>query len=187
MAITRLTAPSITGLTIPNTSINNASLDSVTALPSGVGGKVLQMKSVNSSTNQSFSSETFATLDSMSITFSPLSSSSIILFQHSFSLNWDHSTSNQGWKLKLRDNTNGANEFITTVGRFVDSGSGGADEYAYTHPTITHRKASWGAGTSRQYILQGANISGANLMRWNRQVVFSTSGVATFVITEYLE
>ena len=41
MAITRLSAPSITGLTIPNTSINNASLSSVTALPSGVGGKVV--------------------------------------------------------------------------------------------------------------------------------------------------
>ena len=48
MAITRLTAPSITGLTIPNTSINNASLDSVTALPSGIPtGKVLQIQSAN--------------------------------------------------------------------------------------------------------------------------------------------
>jgi len=44
MAITRLTAPSITGLTIPNTSINNASLDSVSALPSGIDtGKVGQV------------------------------------------------------------------------------------------------------------------------------------------------
>jgi len=46
MAITRLTAPSITGLTIPNTSINNASLDSVTALPGGIDtGKVGQVVS----------------------------------------------------------------------------------------------------------------------------------------------
>ena len=36
MAITRIISPSITGLTIPNTSINNASLNSVTALPSAV-------------------------------------------------------------------------------------------------------------------------------------------------------
>ena len=41
MAITRITSPAITGLTIPNTSINNASLNSVTALPSGVGGKII--------------------------------------------------------------------------------------------------------------------------------------------------
>jgi hypothetical protein len=44
MAITRITASSITGLVIPNTSINNASLDSVTALPSGIPtGKVGQI------------------------------------------------------------------------------------------------------------------------------------------------
>ena len=168
--------------------LNNQSISSVTALPSGIDtGKVLQMKSVNSSTTVSVSSETYVTLDSMSITFSPVSASSIILFQHSFSCNFDHVNSNQGIRVKLRDNTVGADEFAVTAGRFVDAGNGGADDYPYTHPTITHRKASWGAGTSKNWILQANNVSGANLMKWNRQSVFSTSGVATFVITEYLE
>jgi hypothetical protein len=64
MAITRLTAPSITGLTIPNTSINNASLDSVTALPSGVDvGKIGQV--VN--TNNAMSTTTITSTSSVAI------------------------------------------------------------------------------------------------------------------------
>jgi hypothetical protein len=48
MAITRLNSSSLTGVTIPNTSINNASLNSVTALPSAINtGKVLQVQSAN--------------------------------------------------------------------------------------------------------------------------------------------
>lgn len=39
MAITRLNSSSLTGVTIPNTSINNASLNSVTALPFNAGIK----------------------------------------------------------------------------------------------------------------------------------------------------
>jgi|DEB0MinimDraft_10_1074344.scaffolds.fasta_scaffold19115_2 hypothetical protein len=57
MAITRIITPSITGLTIPNTSINNASLNSVTALPSGVNvstpafeAKLSSTQSVNNNT-----------------------------------------------------------------------------------------------------------------------------------------
>ncbi len=168
-------------------TLNNNSLSSITSLPAGLGGKVIQMKSVNSSTNVNINSTTYTTLDNMSITFSPVSSSSIILFQHSFSCNWDHTGSNQGLRVKLRDNTVGADEFVVTAGKFNDSGSGGADEYPYTHPTITHRKASWGAGTSKNWILQANTTAGSNLMRWNRQSVFSTSGVAVFSIMEYLE
>tara|TARA_R110000868_G_scaffold320588_1_gene581540 strand:- start:41 stop:601 length:561 start_codon:yes stop_codon:yes gene_type:complete len=68
MAITRITSPAITGLTIPSTSINNASLASVSALPSSIvlpdnkpafcaieGGQ--QTISHNSYTNLNFGSE----------------------------------------------------------------------------------------------------------------------------------
>lgn len=60
MAITRITSPAITGLTIPNTSINNASLNSVTALPSGIDtGKVAQVVNFTTSTQLSSSSSSY--------------------------------------------------------------------------------------------------------------------------------
>ena len=79
MPITRLTAPSITGLVIPNTSINNASLDSVTALPSGIPtGKVLQVQHGTYGTQNSIST-TSATASGLSVSITPTSSSNKIL------------------------------------------------------------------------------------------------------------
>jgi hypothetical protein len=77
MAITRITASSITGLTIPNTSINNASLDSVTALPSGVGGKILAVYQDYSSTQVDSSTDnSYIDVPDLAITLTPNSSSS---------------------------------------------------------------------------------------------------------------
>jgi len=60
MAITRITSPAITGLTIPNTSINNASLNSVTALPSGITtGKVLKASAKEFASTVNTSSSSF--------------------------------------------------------------------------------------------------------------------------------
>jgi hypothetical protein len=78
MAITRLIAPSITGLTIPNTSINNASLNSVTSLPSGVGGKVLQVVHDNSTSTFSTNSTSYSTIFTPTA-ITPSSTSSKIL------------------------------------------------------------------------------------------------------------
>jgi hypothetical protein len=81
MAITRLTAPSITGLTIPNTSINNASLDSVTALPGGIDvGKIGQVINQTSTVDLSTTSTSYSSIFSASIT--PSSTSSKILITH---------------------------------------------------------------------------------------------------------
>ena len=78
MAITRITAPSITGLVIPNTSINNASLNSVTALPSGVDvGKIGQVVQGTTSTSVSSTSTSYATTG-FSQTITPSSTSSKI-------------------------------------------------------------------------------------------------------------
>jgi hypothetical protein len=94
MAITRLTAPSITGLTIPNTSINNASLDSVTALPGGIDvGKIGQV--VNSKFTSTFSttSTSFVTTGhSASIT--PTSTSSKILIFLNGGSSWNNNNVN---------------------------------------------------------------------------------------------
>ena len=166
------------------TRLNNNSITSITALPTAITtGKVIQMVSVQSTTAVSITSESFANLTGMSKTFTPVSSSSIILFQISASVNHDHTNVNQGFRYALRDNTGSTNEAEITTNRFV---SGSAD-YVYNHPTVVVRKASWGAGTSKAWQWQGSTTSGSNLIIWNRQSVFSTSGRATFSITEYLE
>ena len=78
MAITRLTAPSITGLTIPNTSINNASLDSVTALPSAIPtGKVLQVQNFVLSTAAAHNTNSFAAMG-LDVNITPSATSSKI-------------------------------------------------------------------------------------------------------------
>ncbi len=82
MAITRLTAPSITGLTIPNTSINNASLNSVSALPSGIDtGKVGQViqTAVDGTVEITSSSGTFVDITGFSASITPSATDSKIL------------------------------------------------------------------------------------------------------------
>jgi len=166
------------------TRLNNNSISSISALPTAITtGKVIQMVSVQSTTAVSINSESFANLTGMSKTFTPISASSIILFQISASVNGDHGDVNQGFRYALRDNTGSSNEAEITVFRYVSA----AADYIYNHPTVVVRKASWGAGTSKAWQWQGSTTSGSNLIIWNRQSVFSTSGRATFSITEYLE
>jgi hypothetical protein len=43
MALSKIDAANFLDGTLPDTNINNASLDNVTGLPAGVGGKVLQV------------------------------------------------------------------------------------------------------------------------------------------------
>ena len=103
MAITRITSPAITGLTIPNTSINNASLNSVTALPSGVGGKVLQIKTLGLDPLAT-TSTSFTSAGSVNITPINATSTMIITFQYSTGY-----TSNSGHNYTVtifRDSTN---------------------------------------------------------------------------------
>ena len=180
MSKTQIVSGGITDGTIATADIAD---DAVTAAKATGFGKILQMKSVMGTSAVSINSESFTNLTSMAITFSPVSASSIVLFQISASVNTDHGDVNQGMKYALRDTTGGANEAEITVSRYVS----GSVDYVYDHPTVVVRKASWGAGTSKAWQWQGATISGSNLIQWNRQSVFSTSGRATFSITEYLE
>jgi len=78
MAITRLGgANAITG-TLPAANINDTSIGNITALPAGVGGKVLQV--VHSSTSTSASTSATTLIDTgLSGTITPSSTSSKIL------------------------------------------------------------------------------------------------------------
>ena len=100
MAITRLTAPSITGLTIPNTSINNTSLDSVTALPSGVDvGKIGQVVQTILTGTAVSSSTTYVDVG-MDITITPSATSSKILLFFTARLGHDTGSANVFTKVR---------------------------------------------------------------------------------------
>jgi len=78
MAITRLGgANAITG-TIPQGNIANASLGAVTALPAGVGGKVLQVVNGNFGTEQNISNTSYQD-SAVTLNITPSSSSSKVL------------------------------------------------------------------------------------------------------------
>ena len=78
MALSKIDAANFLTGTIPSTNVANASLSSVTALPAGVGGKVLQVVTAGSNTsNQATSSSTYVSAGSAA-TITPSSSSNKI-------------------------------------------------------------------------------------------------------------
>ena len=88
MALSKIDAANFLTGTIPDTNINNASLDNVTGLPAGVGGKVLQVvQSIGTGATFTTTSTSFvATGTSVSIT--PSSTSSKIFVMCSTGLFW---------------------------------------------------------------------------------------------------
>jgi len=137
MAITRLTAPSITGLTIPNTSINNASLNSVSALPSGIDtGKVIQhTTSQGSSSGSSQSTSYVATGIKHSIT--PTSSSNKILVLFNFNV-WSQGHTGSYYWIKsdakiVRSITGGSSADLFSDKRVMSGSGAQVPTYTYGH------------------------------------------------------
>jgi hypothetical protein len=82
MAITRLGgANAITG-TLPAANINDTSIGNITALPAGVGGKVLQVVTATDTGNRSTTSTSFVTgSNTLSVDITPASTSNKIFVQ----------------------------------------------------------------------------------------------------------
>ena len=79
MTITRLGgANAITG-TLPAANINDTSIGNITALPAGVGGKVLQVVSANKTNSFTTTSTAFSDVTGLSVSITPSSSSNKIL------------------------------------------------------------------------------------------------------------
>jgi len=82
MAITRLGgANAITG-TLPAANINDTSIGNITALPAGVGGKVLQVVTATDDTQRQTNSNSFVT-GTINVNITPSSTSSKILILYS--------------------------------------------------------------------------------------------------------
>jgi len=158
MAITRLTAPSITGLTIPNTSINNASLDSVTALPSGVDvGKIGQVISTNKTDTFSTSSTSYVDVTGLSLSITPSATSSKVFILVNLSL----SASAQAFYNIVRDSTNiaqptSAGTHQATGGVFFNAGDG----FSYINSSVLDSPNTTSATTYKiQMKIAGANAT----------------------------
>ena len=85
MAITRITSPAITSVsstsisgTLPAANINDTSIGNITALPAGVGGKVLQVVNAHTGTQATTTSSSYSDTG-LTATITPTSTSSKIL------------------------------------------------------------------------------------------------------------
>ena len=78
MALSKIDAANFLTGTIPSTNVANASLSSVTALPAGVGGKVLQVIQATSTSATDSSNESFVATN-LTASITPTSSSNKIL------------------------------------------------------------------------------------------------------------
>jgi hypothetical protein len=104
-------------------TLNNNSLSSVTALPAGVGGKVLQVATQANTTYQVTTSSSY--IDVTSKTFTPTSATSKVLVLVTFTSQIAGSSQSQAVYLKiLRDGTSLYDDYAV---RSYDQGSSGVE------------------------------------------------------------
>ena len=79
MALSKIDAANFLNGTLPDTNINNASLDNVTGLPAGVGGKILQVVQTVKTDTFTSTSGSLTDITGMSAAITPSASSSKVL------------------------------------------------------------------------------------------------------------
>ena len=123
MAITRITSPAITSVastaisgTLPAANINDTSISNITALPAGVGGKVLQVVQ-GSTTSQTNSSSTTLADTGLTATITPSSTSSkILVIVHQNGIEKTSDSAQNDMKLVLlRNSTNISNIVVFSM------------------------------------------------------------------------
>ena len=106
MAITRLGGANAISGTLPAANINDTSIGNITALPAGVGGKVLQVVQGLNATNTGTTSTTYS--DNISVNITPSSTSSKIFILATTPIrkvNSDASDTSAGLRI-LKDGSN---------------------------------------------------------------------------------
>jgi len=106
MALSKIDAVNFLTGTIPSGNVANATLNAVTTLPAGVGGKVLQVITATDETLRSTTSTSFVTAsNTLSVDITPSATSSKIFITTDFSSG--ASTNNQVGQFTIyRDTTN---------------------------------------------------------------------------------
>jgi hypothetical protein len=121
------------------TKLNNLSISAVTALPSGVGGKVLQVITATDSTQRSTTSSSFVTAsNTLSVTITPSSASNKIFIITTF--NCQSSGGSYASFLTLYKGATNLGDSTVGMMRFQDSGgynSGGTSMSYLDSPSST--------------------------------------------------
>ena len=106
MAITRLGGANAISGTLPAANINDTSIGNITALPAGVGGKVLQVVTATDSTTRSTTSTTFVNAsNTLSVDITPSSTSSKIFVIATLPIH-SGTGAKSYWSTIFRDSTN---------------------------------------------------------------------------------
>ena len=120
MALSKIDAANFLNGTLPDTNINNASLDNVTGLPAGVGGKVLQVVTATDTTQRQTNSSSYVSAN-ISVNITPSSTSSKILVFYSTTI----------------DGADGVNGVVVTLYRNGTNIGGGSNGMAQSYPRLS--------------------------------------------------
>ena len=189
MALSKIDAANFLTGTIPSTNVANASLNSVTALPAGVGGKVLQV--VQTVKNDVFSSASASWVDvtGMSVTITPSSSSNKVLITTNFSTS--HSTANSlGIKLVrgstdifIGDDSDGGSRKYVTSWRYA-GGAARAVTQSFqfldspnTTSATTYKLQIWATGGTAYLNRMGVDSDNATYGRSASSIIASEVSV----------
>ncbi len=131
MAITRLGgANAITG-TLPAANINNTSIGSVTALPAGVGGKVLQCKNTLSQTGQNITSTSYTNITELTdLAITPSALNNLILVQLNLAL-YHNGGARVGLDLQMKTGSGSYSSKIIDTEVVADTNTSGFSHTSY--------------------------------------------------------
>ena len=177
MAIIKVNGPvGITG-TIPQGNIANASLGAVTALPSGLGGKFLQVQQVQSSTDTTISGNTWTDVGGMTIDVTPVSSTSKFLLTCDVWFRLFTNSSNAEPNSNLRFLKDGSALFteVTWGGSAMKQESARTDTFGAIRDTriFLDSGASHSAGTSVTFKIQAVTEGSAESISFNESNINS--------------
>ena len=139
-------------------TLNNNSLSSVTSLPAGVGGKVLQVVTATDGTERQTTSTSFVTAsNTLSVNITPSDTSSKIFVIISTSL-YSQTTNKSAYITIYRDSTNLGN--AQGLIRFLDQGNTGGGAGTCS---VLDSPSSSSEITYQAYIRADSSSGGANL------------------------
>ena len=104
------------------TKLNNLSISAITALPSGVGGKVLQVVSAQTTTNTEIATTTF-TDTTLTATITPTLATSKILVLTSQPMFFDRTGDEMGVGVRIMRGSTSINEYSSSRGSYLFGGA----------------------------------------------------------------
>ena len=175
MAITRLGgANAITG-TIPQGNIANTSLGAVTALPAGVGGKVLQVQQVSTSTQTAINGTTWTDIGGLELTITPIISSSkfFITCDVAFRLETTASLTEPNSNLRFTKDGSALWTEVTWGGFSLKSASGRTDTFGLIRDSRNFLDTNSHSTSDIVYKVQGVTEGSSEKITFNESNITS--------------